>query len=233
LRCSRHGKGLSAHQLNLYLKRLLILLDLVNGETDPKKMPSVAGFRKTFPEWACELSEADNMAISPSAVITEYRLEFVEAQLGHDLKVNNKMYYKNVTYIGRRGAMMEDWEIYCDALRDIPVDSINVTKINHARSLVPAHSKKKEVNAMQTTVVELTPLLVPVKQACTIIGRGQSELYELIGAGKITAVKSDGRTLVVVDSLHKYVASLQPAKIAPPRRRKPQHLRQAEAAANP
>jgi hypothetical protein len=83
---------------------------------------------------------------------------------------------------------------------------------------------------MQTTVVELTPLLVPVKQACTIIGRGQSALYELIGAGKITAVKSDGRTLVVVKSLHEYVATLQAAKIAPPRRRKPQHLRQAKVA---
>jgi hypothetical protein len=83
---------------------------------------------------------------------------------------------------------------------------------------------------METTVVEVTPLLVPIKQACTIIGRGQSALYELIGAGKIRAVKSDGRTLVVVESLHKYVADLQAAKIAPPRKRKPQHLRQAETA---
>ena len=86
---------------------------------------------------------------------------------------------------------------------------------------------------METAVIEVTPLLVPIKQACTIIGRGQSALYELIGAGKIRAVKSDGRTLVVVESLHEYVAVLEatkPAKIAPPRRRKPQHLRQAEAA---
>ena len=84
---------------------------------------------------------------------------------------------------------------------------------------------------METTVVEMSPLLVPVKQACTIIGRGQSALYELIGAGKIRAVKSDGRTLVVVESLHEYVAVLEatkPAKVAPPRKRKPQHLRQRE-----
>jgi hypothetical protein len=84
---------------------------------------------------------------------------------------------------------------------------------------------------MQTTVVELTPLLVPIKQACTIIGRGQSALYELIGGGKIRAVKSDGRTLIVFESLREYVASLPPAKIAPPRERKPQHLRQAETTA--
>jgi hypothetical protein len=76
----------------------------------------------------------------------------------------------------------------------------------------------------------MAPLLVPVKQACTIIGRGQSALYELIGAKKIKAVKSDGRTLIVVESLYKYVNGLREAKIAPPRRRKPQHLRQAEAA---
>jgi excisionase family DNA binding protein len=78
---------------------------------------------------------------------------------------------------------------------------------------------------METTVVEMTPLLVPVKQACAIIGRGQSALYELIGANKIRAVKSGGRTLIDVESLREYAKSLPPAKIAPPRRRKPQHLR--------
>jgi hypothetical protein len=84
---------------------------------------------------------------------------------------------------------------------------------------------------MEITVIELAPLLVPVKQACTIIGRGQSALYELIGAGKIRAVKSDGRTLIVVESLREYAAKLEvdhPVKVAPPRKRKPQHLRQAE-----
>ena len=83
---------------------------------------------------------------------------------------------------------------------------------------------------METAVVELTPILVPVKQACALIGRGQSALYELIGAGKIRAVKSDCRTLIVVESLREYAAKLEidhPVKVAPPRRRKPQHLRQA------
>jgi hypothetical protein len=78
---------------------------------------------------------------------------------------------------------------------------------------------------METTVVEITPLLVPVKQACTIIGRGQSALYELIGGGKIRAVKSDGRTLIVMESLREYVADLPPAKIAPPRKRRPLPMR--------
>ena len=61
-----------------------------------------------------------------------------------------------------------------------------------------------------------------------MLGRGASTIYDLIGAGKIRAVKSDGRTLVVVESLHEYVAVLEatkPAKIAAPRKRKPQRMR--------
>ena len=77
---------------------------------------------------------------------------------------------------------------------------------------------------METAVIEVTPLLVPIKQACTIIGRGQSALYELIGAGKIRAVKSRGRTLIFVASLHAYAEGLDPAKVRP-RYRKPQRLR--------
>ena len=78
---------------------------------------------------------------------------------------------------------------------------------------------------METAIVEVMPILVPVKQACTMIGRGQSAIYELIGGGKIRAVKSDGRTLIVVDSLREYAKSLPPAKVAPPRKRSPQRMR--------
>ena len=120
-----HGKSLTPHQLNQYLKRVLILLDLVEGETDPKKMPSASGFRVTFPEWAGELSELD-----------KYRLEFVEAQLGHKIGVNNWMYYRNVTYIRRRGTMMKDYETYCNALRGSPIAPTNLVELKHARSIV-------------------------------------------------------------------------------------------------
>lgn len=61
----------------------------------------------------------------------------------------------------------------------------------------------------------LTPLLVTVPQAAAMIARGVSSIYVAIGDGKIKAVKSDRRTLVVVDSLHEYVASLPAAKIKP------------------
>jgi hypothetical protein len=74
------------------------------------------------------------------------------------------------------------------------------------------------------------PILVPVKHAAVMIGRGVQAIYDLIGAKKIKAVKSDGRTLVVVESLHEYVDRLKPPKVRTPRKRKPQRLRQAETA---
>jgi integrase len=118
-----YRRHLVAHQLNQYLKRVLVLLDLVDGETNPKKMPSAHGFRNTFPEWASDLSEAD-----------KYHLEYIEAQLGHKIKVNNRMYYRNVTYIRRRGGMMTDWEKYCTRLRSAPVTPANIVELKRARS---------------------------------------------------------------------------------------------------
>jgi hypothetical protein len=73
--------------------------------------------------------------------------------------------------------------------------------------------------------ISLSPILVSIPQACAMIGRGTQAIYDLIGAGKIQAVKSDGRTLVVVESLHKYAKQLPAAKIAPPRNRRPQRMR--------
>ena len=46
-----------------------------------------------------------------------------------------------------------------------------------------------------------------------MVARESSSIYVAIGDGKIKAVKSDRRTLVVVGSLHDYVAKLPPAKI--------------------
>jgi hypothetical protein len=58
-----------------------------------------------------------------------------------------------------------------------------------------------------------------------MIGRSERVVYSLIGAGKIKAVKSDGRTLVVVESLHAYAASLPPAQVAPEAKRQPARIR--------
>lgn len=74
---------------------------------------------------------------------------------------------------------------------------------------------------MSSTIV-IDPILAPIQQAAAMIGRGTTFIYEAISDGRIRAVKSDKRTLVVVESLVDYANSLPPAKLnqAPRRRRK-------------
>jgi hypothetical protein len=72
--------------------------------------------------------------------------------------------------------------------------------------------------------VELKPILCSIPQASALIGRGVGAIYELIGNGKIRAVKSNGRTLIWVESLHEYAEGLPKAEVKP-RYRKPQRLR--------
>jgi hypothetical protein len=76
---------------------------------------------------------------------------------------------------------------------------------------------------MPLTVDELPipPILCTIPQAAQIIARGQSFIYEAIASNKIRAVKSDKRTLVVVDSLREYADGLPPAKIKPIPKREP------------
>ena len=62
---------------------------------------------------------------------------------------------------------------------------------------------------------ELLPILCTIMQAAAMIGRGQTFIYTAIGDGRLKAVKSDKRTLVVVESLRRYAASLPPANIKP------------------
>ena len=59
------------------------------------------------------------------------------------------------------------------------------------------------------------PILCGIPQAAVMIGRGTRFIYEAIATGQIEAVKSDKRTLIVVESLHRYVAKLDRAKIKP------------------
>jgi hypothetical protein len=67
--------------------------------------------------------------------------------------------------------------------------------------------------SMMETAFE--PILVPIPKAAAMIGRGITFIYSCLGNGTLRAVKSDGRTLVVVDSLRQYAASLPAAKIKP------------------
>jgi hypothetical protein len=67
--------------------------------------------------------------------------------------------------------------------------------------------------------VSLSPILCTIQQAAAMISRGQTFIYGAIGDGRIEAVKSDKRTLVVVESLRRYAAELPRAKIKPLKRR--------------
>jgi hypothetical protein len=62
---------------------------------------------------------------------------------------------------------------------------------------------------------KLSPILCTIPQAAAMIARGQTFIYSAISDGRIEAVKSDKRTLVVVESLRRYAAALPPAKIKP------------------
>jgi hypothetical protein len=81
------------------------------------------------------------------------------------------------------------------------------------------------IPALQSTT--LAPILVSIPHAAVMIARSRGFIYLAISTGKIRAVKSDGRTLVVVDSLRAYADSLPTAKIKPIAKRQPERLRTA------
>ena len=61
-------------------------------------------------------------------------------------------------------------------------------------------------------IASLEPLLCSIQAGTAIIGRSERFIIDAIARGKIEAVKSDRRTLLVVQSLKNYVASLPAAK---------------------
>lgn len=58
----------------------------------------------------------------------------------------------------------------------------------------------------------IEPLLCSVQAGTAIIGRSERFIIDAIARGQIQAVKSDRRTLLVVQSLKDYVARLPAAK---------------------
>lgn len=74
-------------------------------------------------------------------------------------------------------------------------------------------------------IAPIEPLLCSIQAGTAIIGRSERFIIDAIARGKIKAVKSDRRTLLLVQSLRDYVESLKatsPAKgtINPPPRRR-------------
>jgi excisionase family DNA binding protein len=60
-------------------------------------------------------------------------------------------------------------------------------------------------------------LTAPIPDACLISGLSRSELYRCLADGRIRAVKSGKRTLILVDSLRAHIASLPVATFRRPK----------------
>jgi hypothetical protein len=61
-------------------------------------------------------------------------------------------------------------------------------------------------------IAPIEPLLCSIQAGTAIIGRSERFIIDAIARGTLKAVKSDRRTLLLVQSLRDYVASLPPAK---------------------
>ena len=73
----------------------------------------------------------------------------------------------------------------------------------------------------KSDIAPLEPLLCSVQAGTAIIGRSERFIIDAIARGVLKAVKSDRRTLLVVQSLKDYAATLPSAKGTinrPPRR---------------
>jgi excisionase family DNA binding protein len=69
-------------------------------------------------------------------------------------------------------------------------------------------------------IAPLEPLLCSIKAGCAILGVSDRFIIDAIAMGKISAVKTGRRTLLVVQSLKEYAASLPAAKGTPLARRR-------------
>ena len=72
----------------------------------------------------------------------------------------------------------------------------------------------------KTNVTSIEPIFCSVAAGAVILGRSKRFILDAIARGKIKAVKSDSRTLLLVQSLKDYAAKLPAAKgtINPPKR---------------
>src|SRR4051812_46285677 len=51
-------------------------------------------------------------------------------------------------------------------------------------------------------------LAVSISEACRIVGIGRSTLYEALARGEIEAAQAGRRTIIIVESLRRYLAAL-------------------------
>jgi hypothetical protein len=58
----------------------------------------------------------------------------------------------------------------------------------------------------------IEPILLPIDRVSDMIGKCRRSVYQLIATDKLEAVKAGRNTLVVFDSVKRYVDSLPPAR---------------------
>jgi excisionase family DNA binding protein len=102
----------------------------------------------------------------------------------------------------------------------LPPDQVSPFETNPSRraNSNPARPGKSVYgpgSARGPPVVAAHPPFVAVKQACALGGFGRSKLYELMGLGRVRAVKLGTRTLIETATLLAYLKSLPTAQIRP------------------
>jgi hypothetical protein len=63
---------------------------------------------------------------------------------------------------------------------------------------------------------DIEPLALTIRQVEKATSESRSQVYNRIGRGEYTAVKSGRRTLVLYDSVKRHIGSLPPARIKSP-----------------
>ena len=63
----------------------------------------------------------------------------------------------------------------------------------------------------------IEPIAVTIQEAIRICGLSRSEIYRRLAAGDIEAIKSGTRTLILLDSIKRYLASLPTAQYRGPK----------------
>jgi excisionase family DNA binding protein len=112
----------------------------------------------------------------------------------------------------------------------VPPDQTAGARPAVATSPVPKRSPRGEPGSARAPpiVAPLSPF-VPVKEACVVGGFGRSKLYEVVGAGRVRAVKLGSKTLIDTASLLTFLESLPAAQIRPA---KPKRTARAEGKAD-
>jgi hypothetical protein len=59
---------------------------------------------------------------------------------------------------------------------------------------------------------DFQPILIPIDRVADLIGKCRRSVYQLIASDQLEAVKSGRNTLVIYDSVKRYVAGLPAAR---------------------